>query len=92
MKTDDTQHRGSAFGADADVPHALLNAPHMQRQAYSQSIPRPAIDARTVEYLEKMFPPQHPTVEVTMAQVQREAGQRDVVMYLRSLLNEQEES
>jgi hypothetical protein len=69
------------------LPLALRN--HLQSEPTRIPLP-PVIDVEVVQWLEKAWPSTDIPIDATLAEVQRYAGRRDVVQYLRAVYDQQE--
>ena len=69
-------------------PLALQNA--LDRAPQAKSTEPPYVDKLLMEYLELRYPSRNPGPEATLAQVQRYAGERQVIIDLRALYDKQE--
>lgn len=70
------------------LPLALQRA--LDRSTAAVQPDFPWVDAKLVDSLDRRFPLEAPQVDATLAEVQRAAGQRDVINYLRAVLAVQE--
>jgi len=71
----------------SELPLALRNALGSTQDIQLAKLP--FVDGELLAHLETLFPPRQPLIDETIASVQRYAGIRDVVLYLRSLHDRQ---
>lgn len=73
-------------------PLGLRNSDILPEPTKVKEKPEPHIDLAVVEHFEGAYGPGQPNIDATIAQVQREAGKRDIVIELRAMYNRQQEA
>jgi len=74
-----------------DLPLGLRNRIEAEgggRSAEEQELP--PVHRQLCDWLERLWPPSLPGVDVSLAAIQREAGRQEVIHMLRSISNAQE--